>query len=84
MCGGIVGKALDVVGINPSTNAEKSAAKAQRAAEAKANAQAAEAEQKAASAANAQTQMARRALRQNSLLASESGGDTSTRSTLGV
>ncbi len=84
MCGGIVGKVLDVVGVNPSTNAEKSAAKAQRAAEARATAQAAEAEQKAATVANAQTQLARRALRENSLLASESGSQSSTRTTLGV
>lgn len=79
MCGGFVGKVLDIVGINPATAAEKSAARAQAAAEAKAQQAAAEAEQKAATAANAQTQMARRALRENSLLSGES-----TRTTLGV
>lgn len=75
MCGSIVGKVLDLVGINPATSARK----AQADAEARAQQQAAQAEQKAATAANAQTQMARRALRENSLLSSDSA-----RTTLGV
>lgn len=79
MCGGFVGKVLDVVGINPATAAEDSAKRAQADAEARATKQTAEAEQKAATAANAQTQMARRALRENSLLSSDSA-----RTTLGV
>ena len=79
MCGSIVGKVLDIVGINPATSAEKSARRAQADAEARAQQQAVEAEQKAATAANSQTQMARRALRENSLLSSDSA-----RTTLGV
>lgn len=79
MCGGLVGKVLDVVGINPASAAADSAKQAQADAEARATKQTAEAEQKAATAANAQTQMARRALRENSLLSSDSA-----RTTLGV